>query len=816
MIQIESVAIRELRGIRDLEVRPDRKNFVVSGPNGSGKSGLVDAIEFALTGGMSRFSGKGTHGLSVKAHGPHVERRHDPASAEVSLRFHVPELDQSVVLTRNVKNPQAFVLDPDEPEIRSVIEEVADHPELTLTRREIIKYIIVEAAQRSKEIQGLLKLESIGQTRAVLKTALNKLTDAARQAKSTLGAAEQALRRHLDLIAALPEGILAAINPHRQTLGLGEITSLAPDIDFTAGTLEEAPGDGGFNRNSALRDVEALRRAIAELAALGREEARSVVRDLDVLDSDPAILDAITRRSLVDAGLRLVDEADCPLCDRSWEDGEALKAHLRAKLAKADEANELQRRLLEGGSRIAGEARRLAAIVDAVQPHGERYGPEQLGSELARWSSDLNAFAGGLGAVATVAERRGRLEAGWSRAPSALDNQLEVLQQMIESTPDQSASVAAHTFLARAQDRFSAWRSAQRDLTHAELAVKAGRATYKTYCDVADAHLGELYRAVEDRFGRYYRQINAEDEGGFRVKLEQAEAGLDLQVAFHDAGLHAPAAYHSEGHQDGMGVCLYLALMKHLLGDRFRFAVLDDVVMSVDRGHRKAFCRLLKEHFPDTQFIITTHDRVWAKQMQTEGLVASKGGLTLQNWSVETGPIVEQAAGIWDKIESDVAKGEIAVAAGRLRRHMEYIGAELADRLGAKTPYRGDFSYDAGDLIPAVIGRHGELLKLGAKAANKWNSEGAMAKVEALKASRKEALGTYSGEQWILNKLVHFNEWAQFSKTEFRDVVEGFKSLLVELRCSTCESWLYVTPRKGAAESLRCDCGGVMVNLKVK
>ncbi|MDE0132313.1 MAG: ATP-binding protein [bacterium] len=103
MIQIESVAIRELRGIRDLEVKPDRKNFVVSGPNGSGKSGLVDAIEFALTGVMSRLSGKGTRGLSVKTHGPHVDRRHDPASAEVSLQFYVPELEKSAVLTRNVK-----------------------------------------------------------------------------------------------------------------------------------------------------------------------------------------------------------------------------------------------------------------------------------------------------------------------------------------------------------------------------------------------------------------------------------------------------------------------------------------------------------------------------------------------------------------------------------------------------------------------------------------------------------------------------------------------------------------------------------------
>ena len=106
MIQIESVAIRELRGIRELEIEPNRMNFVVSGPNGSGKSGVVDAVQFALTGEISRLSGKGTGGLSVNRHGPHVERRDDPATCEVSLRFHIPALKKSAVLTRNVQKCQ--------------------------------------------------------------------------------------------------------------------------------------------------------------------------------------------------------------------------------------------------------------------------------------------------------------------------------------------------------------------------------------------------------------------------------------------------------------------------------------------------------------------------------------------------------------------------------------------------------------------------------------------------------------------------------------------------------------------------------------
>ena len=151
--------------------------------------------------------------------------------------------------------------------------------------------------------------------------------------------------------------------------------------------------------------------------------------------------------------------------------------------------------------------------------------------------------------------------------------------------------------------------------------------------------------------------------------------------------------------------------------------------------------------------------------------------MAFHSWNVQTGPIVEQAVGIWDEIESDVAKGNTDVAAARLRRHMEYVAGELADQLGAKPTYRGDFSHDLGDLLPAVITRHGDLLGRAARAANKWNNEDAMVKVKALKTARAETLSAYQGEAWVVNKAVHFNEWANFTEAEFREVVEAFKSL---------------------------------------
>jgi hypothetical protein len=817
VIQIESIDIRELRGIRTLEIAPRRRSFVISGPNGSGKSGVVDAIQFGLTGDISRLSGKGTGGLTVQRHGPHVDRRDDPEAAEVSMTLFVPDTGKTVVLTRNVKTAKGFTLTPPDPTVKAVLEEVSEHPELTLSRREIIKYILVEAGERSKEIQALLKLDDVGNIRTVLQAAKNKLTSAHAAAQKDLANAEDALRRHLDVKNLSSEDIVAAVNPHRKILGLAEIVDFTTDTLLNAGVLESG-AQPAFNKESARRDLRALTEAGEGLANFGKKEAAAVLKDIHALENDPGLLDAVTRRAFVERGLSLVDGPNCPLCDTAWDNVRHLKSHIQAKLAKSKEGEAVQQRLLKNAAELANDARKLVALIAPVQALAQATRLAGLGTELGAWSTRLSTFAKSLGTIEDVIAQRKACEIGWVGAPASLEKDLSTLAEALKAKPDQSASVAAQTFLTLAQDRLNSWRAGQRAEQQAAAASARGHAVYKAYCDAMEEQLGGLYASVEGDFSTYYREINSDDEGAFKARLEPSEGKLDLEVAFYDKGMFPPAAYHSEGHQDGMGVCLYLALMKRVLGTRFRFAVLDDVVMSVDQGHRKQFCRLLKTRFPDTQFIITTHDQVWAKQMQTEGLVDSKGRVAFQKWSVQTGPIFEQTVDVWDQIDADLAKHDVSAAAARLRRHLEYLAAELAHNLGAKPPFRGDFSYDLGDLLPAVIARHAELLGKAAKSAHEWKDDDAKGKVETLKTARTAAMTKYGGESWMVNKAVHYNEWVDFTKSEFTSVVQAFRALLLQFRCTKpgCESWLYVTPSRGESEALRCRCASINLNLRGK
>ncbi len=83
-MRVLELEIHNVRGIPYLSLKPSGKNFVVWGPNGSGKSAVVDALDFLLTGEISRLTGKGTGGITLRRHGPHID--HKPEEANGTCR----------------------------------------------------------------------------------------------------------------------------------------------------------------------------------------------------------------------------------------------------------------------------------------------------------------------------------------------------------------------------------------------------------------------------------------------------------------------------------------------------------------------------------------------------------------------------------------------------------------------------------------------------------------------------------------------------------------------------------------------------------
>jgi len=821
VIRIKTIHIEEFRGIRDLNLDLGGENFGICGPNGTGKSGVVDAIEFCLTGNVTRLSGEGQGELSVKDHAPHVDHRGDPNKAKVTMTATVSSLGKEVTITRSVKNPRAATIEPTDPKIQTIIEELQSHPEFALSRREIAKYIVTPPAQRSTDVQTLLRLDHIGDMRKTLVKYQNRCKREADEAERVRARAETELKTALDLAELDREKVLEKANEQRAVLGLPALAELTPQTSFKEGAAEEGKEakKPGVAKDVVLADLTALITAIqsGEPAAL-KEHGEYALASLKKLEEDEKALSLARAHGFITTGLERVTEDACPLCDKPW-DADKLRAHLKAKLLCAEEMGKLLEKVGNANDAIIGGVEARAAGIRKAAGYAATLDPAISRVELDAYAKALDDSIAALKAFeddrSKIEGAIAALEDSWWEVPAKAQARLDETQKGVKALPEGSAKDKAVAFLAILQDRYE--RLFATTKTAKDMAARSATAqkVYHHYNSVSNKVLEGIYDAVANEFTELYKAIN-DDEGKFVGELKAEPAKLSFNVDFYGRGTFPPGAYHSEGHQDGMGLCLYLALMKHTLGDKFTFAVLDDVLMSVDTGHRREVCRLLKAKYPNTQFVLTTHDRVWLQYMKTEGLI--QNGQFFGGWNIEIGPRIWDDTDIWTETQEALDKDDVPRAAALLRRYLEYISFVLADNLRAQVEYRGDASYDLGDLLPPTLNRWKDRLKKGIKSANHWGHAEDKAELEAKLAEVEILIQKSVVEQWAINKSVHFNEWENFTNTEFKEVSDAFKALLDHIRCQNakCGGYPYLTPRKGASEQLRCGCGTININLKIK
>jgi len=156
-----------------------------------------------------------------------------------------------------------------------------------------------------------------------------------------------------------------------------------------------------------------------------------------------------------------------------------------------------------------------------------------------------------------------------------------------------------------------------------------------------DDAVAGVYTRVEDSFAELYGSINP-DEKDIDVELNQTDAGVSFRIGFFGEDLHPPQALHSEGHQDIMGLCLFMALSRETSTESERYVLLDDVVMSIDREHLRKVAEILKTTVgQEFQVIITTHDEEWEGILGQTDTVPPENQITLTNWDLDTGPDVQ-------------------------------------------------------------------------------------------------------------------------------------------------------------------------------
>lgn len=814
MIRVESITIKEFRGIRSLTLDFKGRNFAVCGPNGTGKSGVVDALEFAITGNVSRLSGEGRGEISLKQHGPHVDRRSDPDKARVTLKVTIPSLNKTVTIERSLKSPASIQVTPNDQAVLDVLEQVTTHPEIVLSRRELIRYVLATPGKRAEEIQALLHLDQVEQVRVGLQKIANNCEKQLPPIDATVNQSRQNLLRAVGIPELTKDKLLAAANIQRVILGLPAFPDLIESVSLKDGMATPRPAKPQpIPKAQALADIGAAREALAEITSITTTNpVAEVTADLTALARDPAVATSVKRETFYTTGMELIETGDCPFCDTQWDLRE-LKRHVQDKLNHLEDVSEKRTAAEKKIAPLIAALRKAQATVNTLIGYAALTTPPVNVEAVRNYGTDCGAAVDRLTALLPIGETIAIL-AKVPIVPQPVLDAIGRVEKAVRVLPEPTKQDAAREWLIVAQERLDVWRDAMRKQKAAKEQAQRARQVSDIYASTNDKVLAGVYAAVEKELASLYGFVNRDDEDKFKAQLVPSMGKLGFDVDFYGRGFFPPGAYHSEGHQDSMGLCLYLALMRHLQGAEFTFAVLDDVLMSIDAGHRREVCTLLKKEFPNTQFIMTTHDPIWLRHMRTEGLIEGRSAVQFRGWSVDHGPTQWDDRDVWAEVDDQLNRNDVRAAAALLRYYLEYTSAELCHRLRAPVEFRGDARYQLGELLPAAVSRMRNFLRSAKAAASSWDQMDIVEQIASRESAFAASVAASNVEQWQVNVAVHYNSWDNLGKEDFRPVVKAFQDLLGEFTCAACKEYVRISPDRETPESLRCDCGKTNMNLR--
>lgn len=818
-LKILELEIHNIRGIPHLLIKPEGKNLLVWGPNGSGKSSLVDAVDFLLTGQISRLKGGGTGGITLKKHGPHID--HQPDEASVRAVIKLPKSGDTIEIRRSMSLPATLEYDKSKEILLEPIITLASRGQHVLTRRDILRYVTADAGTRAREIQRLLNIAEIEEIRKALVRVDNEFSKNLDSEKNSLDRSRGSIATTIEKTTFEKDEILHVVNKKRSILGGHPISTLCSK-DLKRGLVPPTVS------SHKCVGMESCKRSIQYLLKLDETDEQSRIEEIDkklresvnIIRSTPHMLRAISLLELTAIGIKLVDETgNCPLCDASWPPGK-LNFFLKERLSIAQTAVKLQEQIVGLSSSIGEVVNRSIASVSEVIDATKYMNFTDDVLQLQCWERDLKELSDALSAAMEKypSPRFGSNQVKRVLAPQDMARILTHIERKIkpmmpETTPEQEA----WDTLTRLEENLKNLESAEDQLEEARQLRKKSKILLDGFLNGRDRILEELYDNIRDRFVALYRNLHEPDEDAFSANIRPKEAGIEFEVDFYGRGTHPPQALHSEGHQDSMGLCLYLCLAEYLIEGVIDLIILDDVVMSIDTNHRRQICNILATSFPDRQFLITTHDRTWANQLRSEGVVTSENSIEFCNWDINGGPQIGNEIDLWDRIEEDLQKNDIPSAAGRLRRGSEGFFGIVCHAIKAQTTHKLDGRYDLGDLLPAAMKQYLSLLRKAKEAAQSWGDKNNMNMLKELHSVSSQIFGRSGVEQWAVDANIHYNNWTNFTKEDFRPVVEAFHDLHELFVCRKCGSTLHlVTKGRYSEEAFRCNCGEVNWNLVKK
>lgn len=599
-MRIDFIELAGFRGVRDTLRLDLRDGFlVIAGRNGAGKSTVIDAIDFALSGTINRFSVRDAKGGGLEDHiwwmgegdatahyvtvafvdddgTPFVVTRDRTRGANVSTDDIVRRLSLSgtapapgvdvLIQTTIIRDELIAALSLDLPEqarfsaVRSALGAIAG-PDYSKRTAAVLAATNALKDEQQKEIDRIQS--ELGRT-------LSALTEARSAAERSSDVAEA-----ISVIRAVPELSPTADDPQssrrwvaseRQAIARLEAARLRSERlearfdDLSSGRLAAQVSEAERERAEASR--------IRDQAAQALDTATALVAAERSADEYAAHLSALAEHGAI-VGLH---EGHCPLCDAARTQGE-FDAGIAKARARLIGRGERLKSALDALDRASREATAANAQVDALTTRLEALSrtKEELEGELSA-IRDVYIAAAFEAAPERPADARLLLLERHERV-ARVERALFVLEAStaIDHVKTLEAKVASL--------KEQAERAASR-LSEVELGVENARQIDATGRTVANQMLEEQFDTVMPLLKELYRRLrphpdwlDIEADFGGRVR-----ASLNFVVG----GAGNPQFLFSSGQRRAAGLAFLLAIHLSRTWCRWNTLVMDDPVQHID------------------------------------------------------------------------------------------------------------------------------------------------------------------------------------------------------------------------------------------
>ncbi len=821
MTKVVNFLIVQIRGLVEFFGNPDTQSILYSGLNGTGKTAMLYAIDFAITGKKFIPLHLEFDPDTGEEFFPHIEFKDQAKNARVELELSYGEEGKTFTVTRYVNSPDKPKLVPDNTQTRKTFAELSAQHQRVLSRQNLLNFVKAQPEARAKMLEVASGKEKISIEREKLEFDLARVNSNLETSMEEYYESYQKLAKLLKVEAINGNDILVVVNRYRREINLEPLNVIPEDQNFLTGAEKK---ESYLKTNLGIIKFRLSRflQFLDKLPNLANIEVQSQLENISKLEKDENLLLWPKIHSLIEEVKELQIEKCCPVCDTELQSKVSFQNQISKALSKKP-AQKLWKSINENNSILVKQIENITKQFTSTIGTFSRIGQSNLAEMLENWCSDLEHLKVQLLDPKKLVEVKKRLQSNWVGIPEGSIQQFDKLYESIKLMPAEGIiedyfggrdSDEIEKILESAQWSYQEYILNNEKLEQAKENVNLVKAEYREFSKFTDAELNAEYSEIAKNFSKFYRylisdEVNVEEKD-LDVKLESEQGELRFDVVFHNRGTFPPTALHSEGYQDVIGICMFLAVMHHEREGNVPFMLLDDVLTSVDENHRDQVCKLLKKFFKDTQIIATTHDRVMARHFRNRGLIDKE--VRLVGWNLKTGPKTYQVDNWLERINKLLELGDIEMAAHQLRYHLEGVFYNIACDLGAMVNLRRDNQYDFGELKDGVVARVNKLVdgakirintKLKADPKNLELVEN-LNVVKKFQRQFKRSVNRADDQQWLINPTLHNNPSQIVSKNELEETVSAYANLLNCLQCPKCNRWLDLRKLDATSTPLEC------------